>query len=149
MPNFVPLAELDVWPLSASLRNRMNLFSEEGALTIVGDDATDLEKWPNLRNVLSRIGRIDQDFEIARGMLDLLHPGAARDWDRPTFQAGLSTLHLPIVSNMGCMNYAGTESLRLIPGVLYLTNNAVMCSEVNFGQTPRIHLVLEVRKRAE
>jgi hypothetical protein len=161
MSNFVPLAVLDVWSLAASLRSRMNMF-RRGETESVADpttrvllrqpndegDAVNLVEWPHLANVLSRIVRLPkaQGQELGSVYLAHLRQGSFVQWhaDPPR---GWQTLHLPIVTNPGAWMYSGPQSAHLESGVLTWVNAAALCSEVNFGEFPRIHLVLEVRPK--
>jgi hypothetical protein len=151
MTNFIELAFLDVWSLSASLRSRMNLLAD-GPLIVKDFDGwveEHAEKWSQLKNVVSRATRLPvaKEYELGRVIVFLLKPTQATPWVKPwdIWQR----LHLPIVTNPAAMVFSGPQGWNIKPGVLTWVNNAVLCSEVNFGEFPRIHLVLEVRKKEE
>jgi hypothetical protein len=152
LTNFIELAFLDVWSLSASLRSRMNLLMASPLLVHTTDGWVEehTEKWPQLRNVVSRVTRLPaaKEYELGLVTVELLSPGEATAWEMRA-PWPLQLLHLPIVTNPAAMVFSGPQGWHIKHGVLTWVNNAVLCSEVNFGEFPRIHLVLEVRKKEE
>jgi hypothetical protein len=141
--NFRVLGFFDVWPLSASLRLRMDWFKTEAVIEILKHP--DLEKWSHMRNVLSRIRRNSAGHEMTAAYIELLESGVGDAWDAPPRMPDFQKVILPIVTNPLAIMYSGPEQMHIAQGLLTWVNNAVLCSAVNHGATPRIHLVLEMR----
>jgi hypothetical protein len=145
MSNFTPVAFIDVFDLGASLLRKPK-----------GDEMTLLDRvrvlehlsrrWAALADVMDRIKDLaaPHSWEAARVCLDVLDPGERVGWsDALSYQ---TILHVPIRTNPQAAMIAGTEIC--CPGVGFATivNQQVPNCAINMGETPRIHLVVEMRK---
>ncbi len=172
MPALQILQFIDCFELIGSLRTRINLFKDtddEGArvLPMRWPDAEDTEApvwkypaaawkaWPELRNTVSRIQKLGEQFvgpvERGRTFFEMLDPATALPWRAESgvyWASGFMRLHLPLRTNPLAIIYAGGEALSPGIGALTLANTAVRHCAVNFGQHQRIHLVLDLRKKA-
>ena len=176
MAHFTPIVFVDIFDLAASLRERMGLFKPdrvgEHILPIRGnrkdtDPAEDnfvgyanVAKWVELKNALSRIKRLGDErlgeVEVGRIFLEMiaptLNPGPWRREIDPYFER-FTRLHLPIRTNPAAMMLAWTgseapEVAHLRPGHLTIINVRVPHTSINLGEWPRIHLVIDFRKKA-
>lgn len=107
--------------------------------------------WGSLRNKIGEASRLVTanmpSLEIAAVDVEMLDPHAFIGWhkgDRDEI-----TVHLGIVSNPGAILYAGGESWSVGQGQIVMCSPAihVLRSAVNFGDQPRISLVLTLRPR--
>ena len=175
MTNFVPIAFLDTFELAASLRRRMGAFvldpldmlgprclKVRGPRTGADDPDDDLAfvaykdaaNWPELRATLGRISRIGEatigGVEFGRVFLELLMPATRLPWDvlvEDRYSERFSRLHLPLRTNPAAIVYAGTEQMHLLPGQLTIVNQRAGVSAVNLGEWPRIHLVVDFKRK--
>lgn len=168
MANFTPIAFIDTFELAASLVPRMGMFKRGGgpfgvlpvkwakdpeadAFTFV--QAAELNKWPELRNTLSRIVRLGRsilgELELGEISFTLLDPGVGVPWysDSNAYRRAFLTLHLALRTNPDAMMISGTQMAHLLPGALTLVNHRVPCSAINLGEHARIHLTIDFRKK--
>lgn len=175
MANFTPIVFLDTFDLAASLRERMGFFkpvpdqlgvraihyrglkqdTEEEDEQFTGYTVT--ARWVELANTVKRIKRIGDQFvggegiEFGRIFLEMLDPETALPWrvnSAPYFQH-FARAHLPLRTNPAARQFVGTESAHLLPGQLTVVNMRGLSSALNLGEDPRVHLVLDFRRKAE
>ena len=151
-----PICFLDVWAFSAALFTKhkdkfggdhhsaaiLPLRSEEGALAILGE-------WRTARALLSRI-RVaaapimeGRSGTLGAAAVVQLRPGGFVEWSADP-QAP-PAFHLCIVPSPDAVLYCGGQSAVLPVGQLTYLNRRLLWSAVNFGPTPAIHLVVDVR----
>ena len=108
----------------------------------------DYAKWNSLRNILSRVRHLPacKDFTLGAVRLEMLRPHGIVPWTPPA--EGPEILHLALTTNPGAQMICGLEHLHLAPGYLYWINRRVPTTQCNFGEWPRIHLVIEAAKEA-
>lgn len=172
MANFVPIAFLDTWEVAASLYggDRMGLFrkGEPATLPLRGptgnaDDPDDelafinyrqtLGRWPEMKRLLERLRQIAKpaigEVELGLVFLEMLLPGQALPWalTDSAYMARHQRAHLAIRTNPRAMLYAGGDHYHAFPGQLTIVNERARHSAVNFGEWPRIHLVLDFRPK--
>lgn len=166
MFNFQQIGFIDTFELAASLRPRMGLFKDAGdgrreALIRWPDDAVaevprwlrlkEAAKWTELSNAVARVERIGTALvgpvERGRIFFEMLDPGTATPWraEDGAYFREYWRLHLAIRTNPGCMMFAGTEAVNLLPGQIMRVATSVKASAVNGGEWPRIHLILDFR----
>lgn len=157
MINFRYVGFVDTFSLVASLRAKLNLFTGEADLkTLLLRDVSEdgvakahplWRKWPELTNRIKQVQRIDQmrEFELGRVALELLRPGGVRAWNRETVD--WLRFHVALVTNPLAYFYSGIESINMPIGFVNWVNMGALTSQVNFGETQRIHLVVDFRKK--
>ncbi len=145
--NFTPLMFLDFWSLASSLRSKVGLFETGVFIARDGDRwAAELRDWTPLRNVLARVRKSPaaQGHEMGGVRIERLNPGEASAWLPPA--SDVIEVQAAIVTNPSCYVFAGIAALHLQIGHLTAVNRALPCCAVNWGETPRYHLILEFRK---
>ncbi len=160
MANFLAIAHLDVWPLSASLRARQAHFKDGEAvrtwpLRWLTDGAVRVDrewnKWVALRNTVNRITRLPlhREFELGAVEIEMLDAGGVKEWGKKQGDDagdGWQVLHLPLVTNPLAILIAGVETAHVPIGALTWVNANVPNAAVNLGEQPRYHLVSYFRK---
>ena len=159
MINFRLCGWVDTFSLIASLRPKLNLFSGTAEMQTLLLRAIDEDgkvkvhpqwrRWPELTNRVKQAHRLidtEKQFELGRVALELLKPGGIVGWNRETSQDWLQ-FHLAIVTNPLALFYSGVEQLNMQPGFINWVNLGALTSQVNFGETQRIHLVADFRKQ--
>jgi hypothetical protein len=79
-----------------------------------------------------------------RAMLVALYPSCqiAAHADDPI--APLVRVHFPLLANEGCWSFHDGDWQQLEPGRAYLMDPARVHGAVNWGPTPRVHLMVDV-----
>jgi hypothetical protein len=54
-------------------------------------------------------------------------------------------LHLPLHTNEGCWSFSGGVWQQLVVGEVYRMDPTLLHGAVNWGPTPRVHLMLDLR----
>ena len=168
MPNFAPVVFLDTFELVASLRRQMGLFDHETPRILPirrprrGTEDADEDftwgpvagKWTELKNFLGRTKRRAEGIfgpqELGHIYLEMLDPGVRLPWsDGLTggYAERYTRFILALRTNPLAMMYAGGETASPAPGWLTAINVQVPHSAINLGEWPRIHLVLDCRKK--
>lgn len=114
-----------------------------------------LNDWPEahfLRKAISDAiwaDRVDLGQpKFGKIMVIELKPGGTISWhrDEGTYAETHARYHLPLVSNPSAYLYSGGDHSHIPVGVLTAFDTSVPHSAANFGTTPRIHLVVDVRR---
>ena len=168
MPNFAPIVFLDTFELVASLRRQIGLFDHETPRVLAvrrprrntEEDDEDFtwdpvaQKWTELKNFLGRTKRAAERLlgpqELGHIYLEMLDPGARLPWVggmTGSYVERHTRLVLALRTNPLAMMYAGTETFSPAPGWLTAVNVQVPHSAINLGEWPRVHLVLDCRKK--
>lgn len=154
MSNFLTLGHFDIWALVATLRQRRSLFAGEGpvrrAVMRYGSGAEEPEasKWIALQNTLSRARRLAPGpIEMGAVSFEMLMPRSWVGWDDPDGpeREGWQETHLALLTNPLAWLYSGIEAMHVHPGFLVWRNRAMPASQINLGEHPRVHLVIEFR----
>jgi hypothetical protein len=156
-----PIAFLETWHFASTLYAKFKdrfvssdtgmsilpLRNEEGALPI-------LAEWRAAKALLSRIRTAASP--LCEGQAGVLGTAALVQldaggfvpwaWEATEYARQYHRLHLCVVPSPGACVLAGGESGVLPVGMLTLVNRTVLHSYVNFGATPVIHLVCDIRK---
>lgn len=156
--NFRSVGWVDTFSLVASLRARLNLFAPSDELQTFLLRAVDEDgkvkvhpqwrKWPELTNRIKQAQRLidaEKQFQLGRVALELLRPGGVVGWNREPGE--WLRFHLAVVTNPLAIVYSGPEQLGMQIGFVNWVNIGALCSQVNFGETQRIHLVCDFRKK--
>lgn len=159
--NFAFIAFFDTFDLVASLPERLGGFKGERArrvLTLCGPrtdddpafvDSAQFLRWPEAQNLVDRIRRLDEGIEFGRIHLEMLLPGHGTPWTREEgeYAERFSRAYLALRTNPGCRLICGGEMLELLPGNLTVINRRVLHSAVNWGDNPRINLVVDFKQK--
>ena len=167
MANFVPLLFVDHFDLTASLPRQIGLF-DHGMPRILpvwiprkGTEEADEDmvwhpgaaKWVQLKSFLTRLKReaerLTGPIDLGRCYLEMLDPGMTLPW---TTESGpyierFTRTHLALRTNPAALMVSGSEAASLGPGWLTAVNPQVPCTAINLGQHPRVHLVVDFRKK--
>lgn len=90
-------------------------------------------------------------YKWIRGEVATLMPGVELGWHRDPqwFHDRCVRLHVPIITNTGCVQlWEGTE-FHMEIGRLYELNNRILHSARNSGTEPRTHLILDLMPELE
>lgn len=107
-----------------------------------------LAEWPVAEAMLEEVIRVVNGHTWGKAMIVELAPGGAVAWhvDEGAYAEAHDRYHLPLVTNPFAYLYSGGEQIHASPGVLVKFDTRVLHSAANFGQSPRIHLIVDVRK---
>ncbi len=168
MPNFTPIAFLDTFELAASLRQQIGLFDHETPriLPVIqprkGAEEEDEDfvmaagaaKWVAMKNFLGRLKRkgeaIYGPVDLGRVYLEMLDPGVKLPWSEGltgSYIERYSRFHLALRTSPAAIMLAGPEIGSPAMGWLTMVNVRVPSTAANFGEAPRVHLVVDVRKK--
>jgi hypothetical protein len=110
-------------------------------------------KWVELKNFLGRLKReaekVAGPIDLGHVWLEMLDPGATLPW---TTESGAyierhTRVHLALRTNPAATMVSGSEAFSPAPGWVTAVNVRVPCTAVNMGQHPRVHLVLDWRRK--
>jgi hypothetical protein len=153
---FTPIAYLDLWALSSSLRHRLALFEGEAPLFVRsnaegGRDGAEwlpiMQEWPQLRNAITRIRRLPgaENYEWGAIWIQRLMPQQSGMWvaaEAGEWGEGV----VAIVANPSTCAFCGTATIPLTPWHLVAVNRALPRCVVNWGEQPAFVLHVEFRK---
>lgn len=113
-----------------------------------------LKEWNSAKAMLTRIRAGAAPFfggqtpEIGRAYIQQLRPGGRIDWhaEEGPYADAHVRLHLCLVPTPGAWLYSGVQSMCLPWGQLAVIEHRILNSAVNFGNWPRTHLVVDVRR---
>lgn len=169
MPNLATLGFVDTFALTGSLRSRLGLFPKEGPARVVtvrgprrGSELEDEDFvnhretiWPDLNNLIvrarhaaeARIGPLD----LGLVSLEMLDPGGIIPWqnDAPSlpYAERWTRTHLALRTNPLTRFYCGPETMHMEIGFINSINMLAPTSAANFGEHPRIHLIVDFRRK--
>lgn len=120
-------------------------------------DSEELKKWASMRRLLKQARRailqmpdlrafLDTQAPMGRVMVSGLQPGGAITWhtDNGKYHERHVRFHIALVTNPLCEILSQNEKVHMPVGSLWLFNNRVMHSAINFGTEPRYHVVFEL-----
>ena len=144
-------AWLDPYELACSLRERMGSFGESKRGRRVWSPDAD-ERWPELNNLLGRIERLAMFQplnEAARLYLEMLDPGAIMGWRTRDDAIARETmrLYLPLIGSPAIFWYGPGQVIQPVLGQLVGCNTRIPHSAANFGDCPRVAMVIDARPR--
>ena len=149
MTAFVPLAHLDTWALSSSLRSKLSSFNSDGVYRVRENDrwmAEVRKEWTALWNVCARIKQhpAAKEWELGSVWIEALTPHTESTW-RPS-PADCQEAQMAITTNPAAFVFCGPNLLHFPIGALIALDAAPRCA-VNWGDWPRHHLILEFRQK--
>lgn len=162
MINFAPITYIDVLPIIGGLWKRRNDFidAELGSpvrvmeIRTLGDDSTDIRvlpvvrDWVNLSTLLNKTKTLVSAEPMGVAFIEEIPPRSVKPWAQEVgeYFELYRRFQLPLAINPGCIMYAGNEFLHPQVGHLIETNPRMWNSAVNFGDHPRYHLVMDIRR---
>lgn len=165
-----PAGFIDPYELAATLRQRAELFPRTGDIRVLpirgpgrngdpDDDAAFVwtrgrEKWPALTAVLNQFERsasVSGEIEWGRIYFEQLMSGAIIPWtkDDTAYASRFFRTHLALRSNPLTRVYCGVASMLMIVGDVNVLGQRLPTSAINLGETPRVHLVIDFRRKDE
>ncbi len=130
------------------------------SLHLRDDDRGDLpiltgeRKFGSAVNLLTRLKSAAAPFlggkpaDIMRAYVERLMPGAHTPWLQE-LEPDWLTLHIALATNPEAWLYCGGAAANLGVGIVNFVNTQASFSALNFGSSPRDHLVVHVRRPAE
>lgn len=115
--------------------------------------ASTMGKWVELKNFLGRLKREAEQvcgpIDLGRIHLEMLDPGVAvaREAESGAYIERYTRVHMALRTNPGALMVSGHEAASPAPGWLTAVNVRVPCYAVNMGKHPRVHLVLDWRRK--
>ena len=116
-----------------------------------------LAEWKSAKALLNRVRNAasgalgGKPADLGKALIVSLKPGGHIPWhlDEGEYAERHTRFHLAISSNPAAWLLSGADRWQPGVGGLVWVNHRVLHSEVNFGDFPRIHLVVDVRKPDE
>ncbi len=107
-----------------------------------------LAEWPEMQWLLKDIAAELGSDRFGKVMLVELAPGGAVSWhvDEGAYAVAHDRYHLPLTTNPGAFLLSGGEQLHIPVGFLTGFDNHGLHSAINVGPTPRVHLIVDVRR---
>ena len=109
-----------------------------------------------LRTAIKAIGRLKREAEKIAGPIDLgriqiemLDPGVTLPW---TTESGpyierYTRVHMALRTNPATLMVSGNEAASLAVGWVTAVNVRAPCTAINMGAHPRVHLVLDWKRK--
>jgi hypothetical protein len=167
--NFIPLLFVDHIDLAGSLRRHEGLYDHETPRLLPvrmprkGSEVDDEDfvwcqtviekKWVAMTNFLGRLKREAEKLvgpiDLGCVFLEMLDAGAAV---ATVFESGAyieryTRVHVALRTNPAALMVSGAEASSPAPGWVTAVNVRVPCYAVNMGQHPRVHLVIDFKKK--
>lgn len=135
--------------------------AEDGILRLrdLKDDEADasdlaiLKEWKSARALLTRLrSGAAPHFEgrtpdIGRAWIEVVPPLSGTPWTSET--GDYADAHVRtrtcLIPCPGAMSFSGTASANLLVGMVNLIDHHALCSEINTGDYPRVHLVADFK----
>ena len=159
--NFVSVAHLDPFELTASLRPKMGLFRREGLGPGIcpvrvpkdgehGKWIAKQAKWVELTNYIQRIRRL-ADVELGRIDLLYLPPGGQAPWWEALGEYADAYEHAVVMlrTSPAFALFAGPEVWMPAIGLLTVVSRKVPRSAINMGDSPAIWLAVDFRRKMQ
>lgn len=104
------------------------------------------EAEPLFTNLLTSLPQPIPD--VGKVMLVELKPGGALAWhvDEGAYAVQHERYHLALTTNPGAWLLSGGEQAHVPVGALVWFDNHALHSAINVGPTPRIHLIVDIRR---
>ena len=154
-----PLGFIDTSTFTAMFTVKYKERMKDGLLWLRGspdtladiEDAVVLKEWKSARAILQRIRNKASETspaELGRAWIETLDPHSGTPWSMSPDEhtARYAQLRICLLGAPGCWSFSGTQNVQLAVGVVNLIENRVICSEANFSDYPRTHLIVEVSR---
>jgi hypothetical protein len=168
--NFLPLLFVDHIDLAGSLRRHEGLYDHETPRILPiryprrGTDREDenfvsgprdgeIAKWVAMTSFLGRLKREAEKLvgpiDLGCVFLEMLDPGAAiaTEAESGAYIERYTRVHVALRTNPATLMVSGAEASSPAPGWVTAVNVRVPCYAVNMGQHPRVHLVVDFKKK--
>lgn len=167
MANFMPLLFVDHIDLAGTLRRHEGLY-DHGTPRILpvrvprkgteDDDedfvylASTMGKWVELKNFLGRLKREAEKLvgpiDLGRIWIEMLDPGVTLPWKTESgpYIERYTRVHMALRTNPAALMISGSEAASPAPGWVTAVNVRVHTA-INMGQHPRVHLVVDFKKK--
>lgn len=150
-----PMGFIDTTSFTAMLVVKYRERAENGTLFLRKDD-TDLpivKEWKSARALLQRIrNRVAEatgsEAVLGNVFTETLPPQCGTPWtlEDDKHSAKFVRFRVCLMSAPGCWSFCGTSNAQLSVGIINLIENRLLCSEANFSDYPRTHLIVEVER---
>lgn len=156
-----PIGFLDTSMFTARYLMKYRDKAENGILdlrAVQGEDLdpTDcaiLKEWNSARSLLSRIRASAAPFfdgktpALGRAWIETLPPLAGTPWvrDAGDYADGHVRTRTCLVPCPGAITHSGQAAASLTVGIVNVVDHRQLCSEVNHGEHPRVHLIVDVK----
>ena len=158
-----PLGFIDTTTFSAMFHMKHRERMKDGVLPLRGIyddvdpvDALILKEWKSARALLQRIRNkaaetLKADTHLGKAFIETLPPHTGLPWtlEEQEYASRFARLRICLASAPGCWSFSGSANAQLAVGIVNLIENRQLCSEVNFSEYPRTHLVVDVRRSDE
>ena len=148
----IPGAWFDPFELTCSLRDRIGGFGAAIRGRRVWSLTAADDRWPELENMLGRIERYGESrfqpiSEAPRLYLEMLDPGAIMQWRTRDDEIARETVrfYMLLTGNPLVFFYSPGQMFQPVPGQLMACNTRIPHSAANFGDCPRVCLVIDAR----
>ncbi len=116
-------------------------------------DAPILKEWNSGRALLSRIRSAAAPFfndrtpTLGRAWIETLPPLAGTPWASEVgeYADQHARLRTCLVPAPNAISHSGQQAATLLVGAVHLIDHKALCCEVNHGEHPRVHLIVDVR----
>jgi hypothetical protein len=107
-----------------------------------------LDGWPEATALFAGLSTVLMRGAVGKVMLVELAPGGSLAWhkDEGAYAQAHMRFHLPLVTNPMAFLLAGGEQAHVPVGALTFFDTSVLHSAINLGETPRVHLIVDVRR---
>lgn len=153
-----PISFIDTFALAATLFKMKDVFDSDAAkdgdgnsrILVMNNDMLKDTAWKAIKAVtakaLNELSKINNGKrpELASIAIEKLMPQGMIPWGVETDVSTL-TFHIAVVTNPNCFNYCGTSQHQIPAGGMAQIPTTIINSAVNLGETPRYHVVLEIK----
>jgi len=119
-------------------------------------DAADLpilKEWNSARALLTKMRARGAAYfngaapDLGRAWVEVLPPGFGTPWvaDAGDYADGHIRTRTCLVPSPAAISFAGTISAVLPVGVVHTVDHKALCSEVNHGDSRRVHLIVDFK----
>ena len=119
-------------------------------------EATDLpilREWKSARALLARIRASAAPFfdgqvpSLGRAWVEVLPPLSGTPWSMESddYADAHRRTRTCLIPNPGAISYSGGAGANLLVGMVNLVDHRALCSEINSGEHPRVHLIVDVK----
>lgn len=163
--NVMPIAFVDTFDLAASLRQRLGSFHGPGDRKVLplrgpkkdADPEDDLayvwskerQRWGELSAMLGHLSRLGGEVEWGRIELEMLMPGGIIPWgrDQSAYAHRFTRAHLALRTNPHAITFIGGLAVNMALGIVNVIDRSLPASAINLGETMRVHLIADFRKK--
>lgn len=123
------------------------------------DDETDpsdlaiLREWKSARALLARIRSAAAPFfegitpVLGRAWIEVVPPESGTPWaiEADDYAEAHRRTRTCLIPNPGAISYSGGAAANLLVGMVNLIDHRALCSEINSGEHPRVHLIVDIK----